>query len=183
MVALHSVFGKLFSLRIRKEFCFNFTSLHKIHNCFDVACRHMYNQYNVPVKLKLEHPPPSRAAPWAFEVLENFCLNPPSPGRKAVQMHPSPRKFPDYFFNFSLASIVLLRLCMLTWFIRLHIFIYCKDKSFSITFKYGTQLVWAFGFQPVHHMYAIFSFEFIKICLRSLCHDLSAHVESARFVT
>ena len=41
-------------------------------------------------------------------------------------------------------------------------------KSSLNTFKYGTKLVKAFGFQPVRQEYAIFSFEFIKICLRRL---------------
>ena len=51
------------------------------------------------------------------------------------------------------------------------------------TFKYRTKLVQAFGFQPICHEYAIFSFEFIKVCLRCLCHDLSTHMESAQLVT
>ena len=40
-----------------------------------------------------------------------------------------------------------------------------KYKSSLDTFKYGTKLVYAFGFQPLRHEYAIFSFEFIKDCL------------------
>ena len=48
-------------------------------------------------------------------------------------------------------------------------------KSFLNTFKYGTKLVQAFGFQPFRHEYTIFSFEFIKVCLRRLRHDLSTH--------
>ena len=59
-------------------------------------------------------------------------------------------------------------------------FIYNKYKSFLNTFKYGTQLVSAFGLQPIRHEYAIFSFEFVKVCLHRLRHDLSTHVESAR---
>ena len=43
-----------------------------------------------------------------------------------------------------------------------------KYKSSLNTFKYGTKLVQAFGFQPLRHEYAIFSFEFIKVCLRCL---------------
>ena len=58
-----------------------------------------------------------------------------------------------------------------------------KYKSFLSTLKYGTKLVKAFGFQPIPHKYAIFSFEFIKVCLRRLRHDLSTHVESAWLVT
>ena len=67
----------------------------------------------LPVKSKLQHPPPP-GNPRAFEFLEKFCSNPPSPGRKAVQMPPPPGKLPvwDYCFNFSVASIVLLKLCM-----------------------------------------------------------------------
>ena len=30
----------------------------------------------------------------------------------------------------------------------------------------------AFGFQPIRHEYAIFSFEFIKVCIRRLRHEL-----------
>ena len=41
--------------------------------------------------------------------------------------------------------------------------------------------MWAFGFQPIRHKYAIFSFEFIKVWrLSRLRHDLSTHLESAR---
>ena len=50
-----------------------------------------------------------------------FPQMPPSLGRKAVQMPPL-GKLPDYCFNFSVASIMLLRLCMLTCFIRQHLF-------------------------------------------------------------
>ena len=39
------------------------------------------------------------------------------------------------------------------------------------------------GFQPIRHNYAIFSYQFIKVCLRHLRHDLSTHVESGRLVT
>ena len=45
--------------------------------------------HNVPVKSKLQHPP--RVTPRAFEFLGIFCSNPPSSGRKAVQM-PHPRE-------------------------------------------------------------------------------------------
>ena len=41
--------------------------------------------------------------------------------------------------------------------------------------------MWAFGFQPICHESVIFSFEFIKVCLRRprrLRHDLSTPVES-----
>ena len=93
----------------------------------------------LPIKSKLQHPP--RANPRAFEFLENFVQIPPSPGRKAVQMPQSPGKLPDYCFNFSVASIMLLKLYMLAWFIRQHMFTYYRYKSFVNTFKYGTQLV------------------------------------------
>ena len=43
-------------------------------------------------------------------------------------------------------------------------------------FIYETKLVYAFGF----HESAIFSLEYIKVCLR---HDLSTLMESARLVT
>ena len=70
-----------------------------------------------------------------------FVHIPSSPYRKAVQMPPPPGKLPDCFFNISVASIMLLRLRMLTWFIRQHIFIYYRNKLFLNTIKYGTQLV------------------------------------------
>ena len=50
-----------------------------------------YGQAYVPVKSKPQHPPPG--SPRAFEFLEKFCSNPPSPGRKAVQMPPPVRAF------------------------------------------------------------------------------------------
>ena len=72
----------------------------------------------VPVKSQLQHSPgqPLRA----FEFLKNICSNPrPSPGLKAVQMthHRSisgkgAGKLSDYCFNFSVPSIMLLKLCM-----------------------------------------------------------------------
>ena len=42
----------------------------------------------VPVKLKLQHPPPW-AIPWAFEFLENFCSNSPLPRPKSCSNAPS----------------------------------------------------------------------------------------------
>ena len=66
----------------------------------------------VPVKLKLQHLRPPRATPRAFEFLENFWKIPPSLGRKAVQMPPPLGILPDYCFNFSVVSIMLLVLCM-----------------------------------------------------------------------
>ena len=69
--------------------------------------------------------------PRAFEFLKKFVQIPPSPRRKA-----------DYCFNFSVASIMLLKLCMSTSFIRQHIFTYYKYyKSVLNTLKYGAQLV------------------------------------------
>ena len=66
--------------------------------------------YYVPVKSKLQHPSPGN--PRAFEFLENYCSNSPSPGQKTVQMPPPSGKLPDYCFNFSEASNMLLKLCM-----------------------------------------------------------------------
>ena len=40
-----------------------------------------------------------------------------------------------------------------------------------------------YSYKPIRHEYAILSFEFIKVCLRRLRHDLSTCVESARLVT
>ena len=53
-------------------------------------------------------------SPRLFEFLENFWKISPSPGRKAVQMPPVQGELPDYCFNFSVASIMLLKLCMYT---------------------------------------------------------------------
>ena len=47
-----------------------------------------FSQYNVPVKSKLQHPPP-RATPRAFEFLENFCSNSPLPRPKSCSNAPS----------------------------------------------------------------------------------------------
>ena len=41
------------------------------------------------------------------------------------------------------------------------------------TFKHGTKLVWALWFSTKPSQSAIFSFEFINVCL---CHDLSTHM-------
>ena len=127
----------------------------------------------VPVKSKLQHPP--RATPGHLNFWKIFVQIPPSPSGKAVQMPPPPGELPDYCFNFSVASIMFLKLCMWTWFIRQHTFTYYKYKSVLNTFKYGTQLVQVFGFQPIHHKYTIF--EFIKVWrLRRLRHDLSRNM-------
>ena len=92
----------------------------------------LHDQSNEPVKSKLQISPPSPlATPRAFEFLENFGSNLPSLGRTAFQMLQPPGKYPDFCFNFSVASVMLPRLCILTWFIRLHIFIYYRYKSFS----------------------------------------------------
>ena len=70
----------------------------------------MLHCYYVPVKLKLQHPP--RATPGHLTFWKIFVQIPPSPSRKAVQTPPPPEKLPDYCFNFSVASIMLLKLCM-----------------------------------------------------------------------
>ena len=57
--------------------------------------------------------------------------------------------------------------------------IFHKNTSSQVQFNifmYKTKFLYAFGF----HESAIFSLEYIKVCLR---HDLSTHVESARLVT
>ena len=45
---------------------------------------------NVPVKLKLQHPP--WATPLAFEILENSCSNSPLAGPKSCSNAPTPGK-------------------------------------------------------------------------------------------
>ena len=50
--------------------------------------------------------PPGNLNFWKF-----FVQIPTSPGRKAVQMPPPLEELPGYCFNFSVASIMLLRCC------------------------------------------------------------------------
>ena len=66
----------------RNEKWLTLISMHQIIHKGQLLLAKFY--YNVPVKLKLQHPPllPSRA----FEFLENFCANPPFLSQKAVQM-------------------------------------------------------------------------------------------------
>ena len=70
----------------------------------------LYLDY-VLVKSKLQHPH-SRATPRAFEFLENVCSNSPLSGPKSCSNAPPPGKLQDYCFNFSVAFIMLLKLCM-----------------------------------------------------------------------
>ena len=80
----------------------------------------LYQCY-VPVKSKLQHPP----SPQAFGFVENFFSKPPPPslGQKDVQIShhnsisgdhmPLPSgKLSDYCFNFSVTSIMVLKLCI-----------------------------------------------------------------------
>ena len=80
-------------------------------------------KHYVPVKSKLQNPPPpapARATPGAFEFFENFWKIfgqiPSSRGRKAVQMpHHRPitgDQMPPPPGNFSVAFIMLRKLCM-----------------------------------------------------------------------
>ena len=48
----------------------------------------------VPVKSKLQQPPPPGATPGHLNFWKTFVQIPPSPGRKAVQMPPPPGKLP-----------------------------------------------------------------------------------------
>ena len=62
----------------------------------EILDKYWFTRYSVfciyvPVKSKLQHPPP-RATPRAFEFLENFFQIPPSPGQKGDQMPPPPGK-------------------------------------------------------------------------------------------
>ena len=89
------------------------------------------------------NPPRGGWFPRAFEFLENFCSNSTLPGPKAVQMSPPSGKLPDYCFNFSQASIMLLKLCMckhglLDNILTCHEILRIRDKykSFLNTFKY-----------------------------------------------
>ena len=121
---------------------------------------------NVPVKSKLQHPQPQGQPPGHLNFWKIFVQIPPSLGRKAVQM-PHTGKLPDSCFNFSVASIKLLRLHML----------YYRYKSFLNTFKYRTQLVQAFVLQPICHKYTIFPLNSSKsVSAVSAMHDLSTHV-------
>ena len=112
---------------------------------------------------------PPGATLRAFEFLENFCSNPPSPGQKAPARASgggAQAYFPNSGRYSSLENYCLY--CKNNF----NTFTYFKiDKSVLNTFKYRTKLVQAFGFQPIRHENAIFSFEFIKV-LRRLRHDL-----------
>ena len=57
-----------------------FTSSHSLTNVplLDV----MVSLHNVSVKSKLQHSPPPRATPWAFDFFENYCSNSPLPRPK-----------------------------------------------------------------------------------------------------
>ena len=50
--------------------------------------------------------------PGHLNFLKIFVPIPPSPGGKGVQMPPPPGELPDYCFNFLVASIMLLKLCI-----------------------------------------------------------------------
>ena len=91
-----------------------------------------------------------RANPQAFEFLENFCSNPPHWAAKLFKC-PIPGKLPDYCFNIFVASIMLLKLCMLTWFIRQHVFIY---------YRYNVPVKWKLEYPPWATPLA---FEFLEI--------------------
>ena len=78
----------------------------------------------VPVKSKLEHPPGQYPGHLNF-----FFSNSPFTGPKSCSNAPTPGKLPDYSFNFSVAFIMLLKLYMLTWFIRQYIFLYYRCKT------------------------------------------------------
>ena len=60
----------------------------------------------VPVKWKLQH------LPLLGNPQKIFVETLPPQAKKAVQMPPVLGKLPDYCFNFSVASIMLLKLCM-----------------------------------------------------------------------
>ena len=70
----------------------------------------------VPVKSKLQHPRPGQP-PGHLNFWNIFVQIPPLAGPKSCSNAPPLGKLPDYCFNFSVASTMLLRLCMLAWFI------------------------------------------------------------------
>ena len=84
-------------------FCISYFAEFTVH-------ANVYATY-VPVKSKLQLPPLGQS-PGHLNFVKIFVQIPPSPGQKAVQMPPPPEKLPDYCFNFSVASIILLQLCM-----------------------------------------------------------------------
>ena len=55
---------------------------------------------------------PPGQPPGHLNFWKTFVQIPPSLGRKAVQMPPPLGILPDYRFNFSVVSIMLLKLCM-----------------------------------------------------------------------
>ena len=85
----------------------------RIWRCLRMICiLHIVESFisYVPVKSKLQHPPGQ--PPGYLNFWKIFVQIPPSPGRKAVQMPPPPGKLQGCFFNFSVAFIMLLKLCM-----------------------------------------------------------------------
>ena len=131
-----------------------------------VAVMYLSNRsFNIP-----PGQPPGHLNFWKI-----FGKFPPHRAEKLFKCPPSRENY-----QITVLTFQKLLLCFWTWFIRQHIFIYYKDKSFLNTFKYGKQLVYTFGFQPIrHNMPSIFSFEFIKVwSLRRLRHDLSRNMTS-----
>ena len=51
----------------------------------------------VQVKSKLQHPPPPRSTPWAFECLENWCSNSPFLEPNSYSNAPTRGKKPPVF--------------------------------------------------------------------------------------
>ena len=86
-----------------------FSAFHSVQSMNSLC--HTTVWFNVPVKSKLQHPLPGN--PPGIWIIRKFLFkSPPSPGRKAVQMLPPSEKLLDYCFNFSEASMMLLKLCM-----------------------------------------------------------------------
>ena len=88
----------------------------------------------VPLKLQLNIPSPPGQPLGHLNFLKSFVQISPSPGRKAVEMTPPSAKLPDYCYNFSEASIMLLKLGMYTWFIGQHP--YMPRDSAHISYKF-----------------------------------------------
>ena len=88
-------------------------------NHIDFICHKISKSIGIIAKLRHYIPSQIEAStsapgqpPGHLNFWRIFVQIPPSPGRKAVQMPPPPGELPDYCFNFSVASIMLLKLCM-----------------------------------------------------------------------
>ena len=113
----------------------------------------------VPVKSKLQHLPGQ--SPGQLNFWKIF-VQIPGTGPKSCSNSPIPGE------NYQITVLTF------QWFIRQHMFVYYRYKSFLNTFKYGTQLVYTFRFQPIRHEYAIFT-QAVLDTTRRACREKFSH--------